>query len=261
LMYLLKTKDSSSTREKTVIGLSALIGVLLCWATLFTIMHWPNGDGLLWCFAVGVSAFLLIPIYFFTGIRNPDTRLNTIVTTIVLVGATGLVFAMVNLRPSQKQIEIKMYTYIQSEELLKKMQQTVKGDNELAEDINNTAEQIKHLIMEYTIGQPTLPKDFKEQHIIAEEENLGGDFLNADGRGVVLFSHLKEAVSKYNATIIDKEENKIPIDHLQMDKLRLCNNYVILNFVIQLQMYLATNENKMTAYKRTYAKAPAIAIN
>jgi hypothetical protein len=154
---------------------------------------------------------------------------------------------MVNLRPSQKQLEIKMYSYIQSEELLKKMQQRVKGDNELAADINSTAEQIKQLIMQHTIGQPTLPKDFKEQHILAEEENLGGDFFVAEGKGTILFSHLQEAVNKYNATLSNKEENKIPLDRLQMDKLSLYNNYLVLNFVVQLQMYLATNETKITA--------------
>jgi hypothetical protein len=247
LMYLLKTKDSSSTREKLILGLSALIGILLCWATLFTVMHWPGGNGVLWLSAIGISTFLLIPIYFFTGIRNPDTRVNTIVTSIILIGATGLLFTMVNLRPSQKQLEIKMYSYIQSEELLKKMQQRVKGDNELAADINSTAEQIKQLIMQHTIGQPTLPKDFKEQHILAEEENLGGDFFVAEGKGTILFSHLQEAVNKYNATLSNKEENKIPLDRLQMDKLSLYNNYLVLNFVVQLQMYLATNETKITA--------------
>jgi hypothetical protein len=247
LMYLLKTKDSSSTREKLILGLSALIGILLCWATLFTVMHWPGGNGVLWLSAIGISTFLLIPIYFFTGIRNPDTRVNTIVTSIILIGATGLLFTMVNLRPSQKQLEIKMYSYIQSEKLLKKMQQRVKGDNELAADINSTAEQIKQLIMQHTIGQPTLPKDFKEQHILAEEENLGGDFFVAEGKGTILFSHLQEAVNKYNATLSNKEENKIPLDRLQMDKLSLYNNYLVLNFVVQLQMYLATNETKITA--------------
>jgi hypothetical protein len=247
LMYLLKTKDSSSTRDKVVLGLSALIGALLCWATLFTIMHWPGGNGVLWFTAIGISTFLLIPIYFFTGIRNPDTRLNTIVTSIVLVGATGLLFAMVNVRPAQKQLQIKMYTYIQSEELLKKMQQKVKGDNELAADINNTAEQIKRLIVENTVGMPAIPKDFEAQNILAQEENLGPDFFNADGKGAILFSHLREAIAKYNAAIINKEDNKIPVDRFQMDKIGLYNNYIVLNFVVQLQMYLATNENKITA--------------
>jgi hypothetical protein len=249
LMYILKTKDSSNLREKVVLGLSALIGFLLCWATLFTIMHWPGGDGLLWLTAVGVSAFLLIPIYFFTGIRNPDTRLNTIVTSIVLVGATGLLFIVINIRPSKRQLEIKMHTYIQSEELLRKMQQAVKGNNELATDINTTAEKIKSLIIENTLGQSTIPKDFEEQNILAEEENLGPDFFKSDGKGAILFSNLKKMVATYNATISTNEENKIPADHFQMDKMGSYNNYTVLNYLVQLQMYLATNDTKITAYK------------
>jgi hypothetical protein len=249
LLFLLKTRESNNTREKVVLGLSTLIGSLLCIATLFTIMHWSVGNGVLWLSAIGISAFLLIPIYFFTGTRNPDTRLNTIVTTIILISATGLLFAMVNLRPSQKQLLIKTYTYVQNEELLKKMQKSVKSNTELAADINNTVEQMKCLIIQNTIGMTNIPTDFEEKNIIVEDQNLGGGFYKADEKGAILFSHLKEAVAKYNTTVLDKEEDKIPMDRLQADKIGSYNNYLVLNYLVQIQMYLATNENKMTACK------------
>lgn len=212
-------------------------------------MHWPGGNGLLWLTAIGISTFLLIPIYLFTGIRNPDTRLNTIVTTIILVGATGLLFTMVNLRPSQKQLLLKMYTYVQNEALLKKLQKSIKTDNELTVDINNTAEQLKRLIVQHTVGIPSIPEDFEKRNIVVEEENLGGDFYKEDGQGTILFSHLKEAVNKYNSTLLDGEKNKIPLDRFQADKIGSYNNYLVLNYLVQLQMYLATNENKITACK------------
>ncbi|MBA3706317.1 MAG: hypothetical protein H0W84_10610, partial [Bacteroidetes bacterium] len=123
LMFLLKTKDSNSKRDKLIVAISSVIGILLCLATLFSVMHWPGArNGFFWLTAISISTFILIPVYFFTGIRNPDTKVNTIVTSIVLIGATGLLFTMINLRPAKQQIQIKMYSYIQSEELLQRMQ-------------------------------------------------------------------------------------------------------------------------------------------
>src|SRR5258708_7334020 len=112
-------------------------------------MHWPGaGSGFFWLTAIFISAFILIPVYFFTGIRNAETRLNTIVTTIILVGATGLQFTMVNIRPPKQQTQIKMYSYFQNDELLKRMQQqNSDGGNKLVADINATAEEIKSPIL------------------------------------------------------------------------------------------------------------------
>jgi hypothetical protein len=244
MMLILKAKESNM-RDKLISGLGVLVGFLLCLSILATLMHWPGGDGLLWYVTLGVLTFLIIPIYFFTGIRNPDKQLNTIMTSMMLVGATALLFIAIDMRPSQKQLEIKMYTYIQNEALLKKIQQTGNGTNELCNDINFTSEQIKGLIIESTMGEATIPKDFEEQHILADDDKLGPDFYKADGKGAILLSHLKEVVNKYNVAT----ENKIPVDHFQMDKMNSYNNFTILNYLVQLQMYLATNENKMTACK------------
>jgi hypothetical protein len=91
-------------------------------------------------------------------------------------------------------------------------------------------------------GLTTIPEDFEEQNILADDDKLGADFYNTDGKGAILLSHLKKVVTKYNSTA----ENKIPVDHFQLDKMKSYTNFVILNHIVQLQMFLATNENKMT---------------
>ena len=97
LMFLLKAKEPITTQNKTVIGVGTLLGILLCISTLFKIMHWPGGNEL-WFVTIGCSFFLFIPVYFFTGIRKPETKANTIVTTIILVGATGMLFTLTSIR-------------------------------------------------------------------------------------------------------------------------------------------------------------------
>ena len=100
LMLLLKTKETDDKRDKLVIGAGTLVGMLLCTSVLFAIMHWP-GRTPLWMTTCALSMFVLIPLYFFTGIRKPEAKINTIIVTIILVGATGLQFMMVNVRPSR----------------------------------------------------------------------------------------------------------------------------------------------------------------
>ncbi len=67
-------------------------GIILPIGT-FTILHWPGSrTGVLWLITTAASMFMFIPFYFFTGIRNPETKVNTIVSTILLVVVTGLAF-------------------------------------------------------------------------------------------------------------------------------------------------------------------------
>ena len=253
LMFILKTKDESSKRDKLILALGSLIGISLCFATLCAVMHWPTPtNGFFWLTAICISAFALIPVYFFTGIRNPDTRLNTIVTTIILIGATGLQFTMVNVRPAIKLTQIKMYGYIQSEELLKKMQFHSDRKDKKAEEINLKAEQIKGLILENAIGQTSIPPNFESNGIIIEEGGLGFDFFENE-KGITLLKDLKKEIEEYNASGTINEESKIPLDHsildIEFDKIERYSNYAVLNSITQIQMYLATAESKITACK------------
>lgn len=241
LVFILKTKDNGTSRDKLVLGVGTLIGCFLCWATLFKVMHWPGGSGILWFIAIGLSAFILIPVYFFTGIRNPEIRLNTIVTTVMLLGGTGLLFSLVNIQPSSRQSLLKMSAYVQNEDLLKKMQRHTGTTDALTADINNTAEEIKGFVLENMIGQASLPKDYKEKNMIVDDSNLG-EGINNPEKGQKLFFHLKESILKYNATLA--QENKIPTDLFQVEKIGSVSKYAFLNSIVQLQMYLATNNNK-----------------
>lgn len=242
LVFIIKTKDDSSSRNKLVLGVGTLIGCFLCWATLFRVMHWPGGSGILWFIAIGLSAFVLIPVYFLTGIRNPEIRVNTIVTTVMLLGGTGLLFSLVNIQPSSRQSLLKMSAYIQSEHLLKKMQCRVASTDPLVTDINRTAEEIKGFVLEHMIGQSSLPKDFKEKNIIVDDSNLA-EGISDQEKGQQLFFHLRESILKYNANQALAQENKIPTDLFQIEKIGSVSKYTFLNSIIQLQMYLATNDN------------------
>jgi hypothetical protein len=237
LLFILKTRDKSSTREKLITGISALVGILLCLATLFNIMHWPNGNGALWIVAIALSVFVLIPVYLFTGIRNPDARLNTIVTSIVLFGASGLLFSMINLRPSLRSIEVKMMAYLQNEDLVKKVLSRTELGPEAA-GINALCEQAKQLILMDDAPGGTIPPDYAQQQIFVEEHNIGPRFYDP-GTALQVVEQLRIAIDKYNAGSANKIPLGLSILNMPANKLGAYSNYTVLNALTQVQMYLA----------------------
>lgn len=95
LMFILKIKEQSKTRDKAVIGIGTLSGILFSMGVLFKVMHWPYAN-VMGMFAVLMMLLIFLPVYFFTGIRNPDTKVNTIVSSVIIVMACCLILTLVN---------------------------------------------------------------------------------------------------------------------------------------------------------------------
>ncbi len=247
LLTILKTKEVSVIQDKLVLILGTVVGILFCNFVLFKVMHWPGANILLFS-SLSIAFFIFLPIYFFTGIRKPETKVNTITSSIILVLVIGLLFTLVNTRPAKNQLQIKMYNYIQSEELLRTLQKQ-KNDSstvqieKLITDINNKCQEIKNRILENSIGLTSIPKDFEKRNILMEEGNLGGSFFD-EGEGLKLFSELKSDFINYNSlskTFVPIEQSILNID---VDKIGLYSNYSVLNSITQLQLFLAISENK-----------------
>ncbi len=249
LLFILKAREVKAVSDKFVIAIGSAVGIMFSLAILFIVMHWPGGNILLFS-AIGVAAFVLLPSYFFTGIRRPETKLNTILMSIILVGIIGLQFSIVRLRPSGSQLRIRLDTYAQNELLLKKMQGNATQEK-LVKDINSISSQLKSLVLQRTIGYSEVPADYEKMQLHMNEGNLGQEFSD-NGVAVQLLVRLRDAVNTYNA---GSGEVKIPLSHsiLQTEPGQtgdLYSNVSFLNSIVQLQMYLAIAENnKLAALK------------
>lgn len=93
MLFVVKSKELKQGSEKRVLGLGIALGSLLCLAAMFKVMHWP-GANIMWISAIVVGLVVLLPLYFFNGIKNPDKRLNTIITSVILVGILGVLFTL-----------------------------------------------------------------------------------------------------------------------------------------------------------------------
>ncbi|MDR3680959.1 MAG: hypothetical protein P4L41_13425 [Flavipsychrobacter sp.] len=240
LLVVLKVKETDSARNKIVLVIAATVGVLYSMGTLFVAMQWHGGTALLFA-TVGTSAFLLIPTYFFTGIRNAETKVNTIVTTVLMVGATGLMFTLVRVH---QPLPMQTYTYLKNEQLLRKMQRDTGAQsataNKVAVEINTCCEQIKHIILSKDLAE-VVPVDFEQKDIIIHERSVNFPETSEAYR---LLAQLKNAIDTYNVQI--GTDDKISVSHTILDipheDLRKCTNFFVLNSLTQIQLSLVSNE-------------------
>jgi hypothetical protein len=246
-LFFVKSREITSSKQKVVLAIGTLVAICFCVGTLFKIQHWP-GASVMWLSAIGVSFFIFIPAYFLNGMRNPETKINTIISTILIVIATGVQFTLINTRPARKQTESKMHMYIQSNDLLNRIKLISKdttGTSVLSSDIFNICEEIKGMILKNSIGQQTIPSDFEARKLLMEEGNLGNQFFK-DGQGKKLLTELKNKVTRYNELIADNNRLPIPLQHsildFENDEIGAYNNFFVLNSITQLQIFVRLSE-------------------
>lgn len=240
VFFVMKNREIKTRRGKLILATGTLTGILYSLATLFAIQHWP-GVRVLWLSTVVLSFFVFIPLYFFNGIKNPEARFNTTVTTVLLVGATGLLFTMIRVRD---QLPIQMYTYVKNERLLKHMQQyAANSTDSLTLVINNACEALKGSLLMPEIGTAAVPDDFESRNMVINERSIVGTF--GVGRNMELLQQLKQSVETYNNSV-GNAGFQIPTDHSILDmppnKIEQYSNFAILNNIVQIQMFLATSE-------------------
>lgn len=242
LVFILKAKEINTGLEKLTIAIGTLLGMLFCLDVLFTINHWPGATAL-WLATVCLSAFIFIPLYAFTGIRKPETRINTILTTIVLAGFTSLLFTMVRLRPAAKANEEQVYSYLQNEQIWGKLAGRATAQNEKTAAILDLSSKLKAGILN-AVNYKGLPgSNDAPLGTKLDALDLKQSFLGNNGTGTQLLKQLKDAVEQYNA----QQENasaRIPLEHSWLDAsvahMRNYNNLYLLNSLTQLQIYLST---------------------
>ena len=111
VMFMLKIKEQQKTRDKILLGLGSLSAITIALGILFKIMHWPYAN-MLGLASPIVLGCVYLPLYFFTGIRHAETKVNTIVTSVLIILGCGLFFFPYHHRPHQPYDTGKEYQYL-----------------------------------------------------------------------------------------------------------------------------------------------------
>ncbi|MFD1551196.1 hypothetical protein DNU06_13250 [Putridiphycobacter roseus] len=96
LNILLKFKDDEEIGNRVIMILGLLTAAACTIGVLFKLMHWPYANIITFS-SLLVFMLIFIPVYFIIKYRKPESRFNAIIHTTFMVGAAGMLFALINL--------------------------------------------------------------------------------------------------------------------------------------------------------------------
>ena len=104
LNIILKFKDDESKNNRIIMTIGLLTASAATIGVLFKIMHWKMANMIMFS-SLLVFVLIFIPIYFIVKYREPESKFNAIINTTFMIGAAGMLFALINLGPSHKTLQ------------------------------------------------------------------------------------------------------------------------------------------------------------
>ncbi|MCC6182784.1 MAG: hypothetical protein IT237_13235 [Bacteroidia bacterium] len=246
LLFLFKKNETTESKNKLVLGIGVLNGILFCTYSLFKVMHWP-GAITLWFFTLGIFGLIFIPLYFFNGIKNPINKVNTITTTLILIIVAGLFFLQTSLKSNTSMYIAKTYHYLQNEELMLKLKAIKDNESQkkgelinLSNEIEITCGKIKSMIIFDALEQNTIPTNFENTNQWIDESRLSDNF-NSGQEGELIVFKLSGLINKYNSLCEANKKLPSTLDKLIKDDLILQSNYNLLSCLSQIELYVILN--------------------
>lgn len=231
LVFIIKAKEVNTGLERLTVFLGTLLAIMFSLDILFTLQHWPNATAM-WFATILLSTFIFIPIYFLSGIRRPETKVNTIITTIVLIGFTGLMFSIVAIRPKPNY---DVYAYWQSEQTLRTLEKSG-GAEMLSSTAGGTIWNLAATIKRTLTGKQKVASLEDVQRI---QNNVSYPDIEK------MFEQLQAALDTYNRDTAYRDH---PISYretllgLSYNNTIKTHKIAVLNAMTQLQIELMINE-------------------
>jgi hypothetical protein len=262
LMFTLKMREKEQTKDKVLIGLGTLSAILMTLSLLFKVMHWP-GAMIMGSLTMAILLLLFFPIYLITGLRNPETKINTIVTSVLLVCGCGLWFTLITSPVGVRKNNLRdTAIFFTNETLLKNEQKLVekqvkpdsanKGLWALSKEITGKCEVIKSFIIKEQTGYDAIDSDFETKNALIDNYKMNPSFEMGAGRGMEdNLIDLKRVVEQYNAKSkipgVNVQEIPVKLTVLDMDIDR--NTLESLNDYTRIEMFVLQNERALTGIK------------
>jgi hypothetical protein len=220
LLFTLKAKEKKEAKDKIIIGIGTLSGILMSLGILFKVMHWP-GANMMGLVAVLMMLIVFLPVYFFNGIRNPDTKVNTIVSSVLIIMGCGLFFTLVNTRPSirmqnmvafsnQKADESYRYLSAQNDKLLllagkdSSQKEAITKLAALSDELCNTIEKLKLDVVNVTEGEQYSKVDYGALQRAENFDAPTGYLFDNVGQPKLFILALKRDLGKLNSLAAEK---------------------------------------------------------
>lgn len=217
LLFLIKSKETKVKQEKITLAVGVVFGIVLSMSGLFKVMHWP-GATVLWLLSLALLFLIFLPLHFFSGIRNPETKTNTIISSILILMAGGLFFTLTDLSSTKEKLEelsgqtdlhvVKTIDYVENENL---KNYTLVSDslqienNKLLQSKCNilctSIENLKLELMKKVPGQPALSEEELVLHYGFDFHWTTRVLFNDDNTPNPILSEIKKEIDDLNSFI------------------------------------------------------------
>lgn len=257
LMFLLKIKEKQDIKDKLTIGIGAFAGILISLGILFKIMHWPYAN-IMMTSSLTILLLVFLPFYFFSGIRNPETKVNTIVSSILLISASGLLLTLMRSPRASFLIDKQLTeTYLRDDQLLRVEIKDIRlmGDSTNSE-LNKKGEEIiahcdvikkRFIELESENGSTDLKADLAN-NIVMHEHTVQAGFRNEMYNE--LSNKLEMLSREYNA--LAAKTNQLPIIFETITNSKEANSmscFVMLNQLTLVQRTVLQNQRTLLTTK------------
>jgi len=252
LLFMLRLKEKQQKNDKILLGLGSLAAILISIGTLFKLLHWPGAN------ALGISSVLVLvlvylPVNLVAGIRNPDTKMNTIVTSILIISGCGLFLSLARSPQSSEAQYIKNTKYYLRNDMLVKnelalISNTTRGEktraiSEAGRHVLESSTALKTFILEKETGEKELNEDFASKQAWLGE-SYSENFFGESSPGNAQLDKLRSVVKKYNTFCAShqSEELKLIPDEAVIEAEGNERVTDALNNIAQLQLLVLQNE-------------------
>jgi len=252
LLFTIRVKEKREKSDKILLALGSIAGFLGIAHILFKIMHWP-GSLIMAYVVIAILLLIFTPIFVITGIKNSETKANTIVTSIIIIMGCGLWLALVVSPKASKFTLTKNTTnYLRNEQLLQNekslMQALQENDSTHLHQTNSCnkiitiCEELKILIIKEETGYVSIDADFESKNILMEDNFVTKYFEDEATWNKLL--ELQSLIVGYNANK-DSSNQKITIKYSIFDRhtnIKDAKVYNTLNELTQVQLFVLQNE-------------------
>ena len=262
LLFTLKAKEKQKTKDKWLMGIAAGGVILVSLSFLFKVMHWPYSIELVYASAV-LMLFVFLPIYFTTGIRQAETKLNTLTTSMLIIMVYGLLFMMI------RTPRASMHAHIASEQEIGSGMEILMNERRLAQDEKDTlssslealSSELDQLCSDFKsdLLRQCFPYDTltgKHEVSFNHNKNLLMDAFRMDASDTEKLSRLSVLANAYNteiAKIGNKKLSRIRLTATVLDEngpnLYQLNNGNVITQLTQIQIFLLQNTRSLMAMK------------
>ena len=251
MLFTLKVKEQQHAKDKVVAGVGTFAGILMSLGILFKVMHWP-GANMMCAVALGIVLFVFLPIYFFAGIRNPQTKVNTVVSSVLLFAGCALVLILVR-APGGTKKDYVAYTdyFLRNERIVQSEAQLLaqmSSDPSTQADglaISQLCDEIKTFLVESETGLKRIDRDFEKNGTWISETYAQVYWSDAPEQAQKLQT-LQKQIERYNQA----HKNTVNFDPIALAPTALDPHErvrTLLNNLSQVQLMVLQNQRRLLA--------------